>query len=245
MHDLRRKGKGPWMIRRLSVCASTETELSHWLAQAPWSGRCPRAVLADHQTCGRGQRGRVWMSPVGGVWLSAALPWPQQRGSTGLFGLTVALALAEEIESWGVGVSIKWPNDLLVGSRKLAGVLPALVFRGHHIRLARIGVGLNVNNPVPPGAVALRELLPPGRCRLRLWKGAVLRALDRARELSADPRGVVRQSEQRLWSESVSDPITGETLMVRGIGVDGRLLLDQGTRTISWTRWADSPDRDL
>ena len=73
----------------------------------------------------------------------------------------------------------------------------------------------------------------------------MLRALDRALELSADPHGVIRQSEQRLWSESVSDPITGETLMVRGIGVDGRLLLDQGTRTISWTRWADSPDRDL
>ena len=182
---------------------------------------------------------------MGGVWLSAALPWPQQQCSTGLFGLTVALALAEQVESTGLQVSIKWPNDLMIESRKLAGVLPTLVFRGSRVRLAKIGVGLNVNNPVPPGAVSLRELLSSGRCRLRGWQGAVLRALDRARELALEPNMVVRQAEQRLWASSVVDPGSGESWQVRGIGIDGRLLLEQGTRRTSWTRWADSPGQDL
>ena len=245
MHDLRRHGHQFWWLRRMGVCASTETELSQWLSQQPWCGVHPRAVLADHQIRSHGQYGRRWMAPVGGVWLSAALPWPQQDCSTGLFGLTVALALAEQLESSGLRVSIKWPNDLVVESRKLAGVLPSLVFRGRRVRLARIGVGLNVNNPVPAGAVSLRQLLSPGRCRLRVWQESVLRALDRAHELASEPRGVVHRAEQCLWAESVTDPGTGETWKIRGIGMDGRLLLQQGTRRISWTRWTDSPGRNL
>ena len=245
MHGLPRHGDQFWWLRRVGVCASTETELSQWLSQQPWCGVHPRAVLADHQIRSQGQYGRRWMAPVGGVWLSAALPWPQQDCSTGLFGLTVALALAEQLESSGLRVSIKWPNDLVVESRKLAGVLPSLVFRGRRVRLARIGVGLNVNNPVPAGAVSLRQLLSPGRCRLRVWQGSVLRALDRARELASEPRGVVHRAEQCLWAESVADPGTGETWKIRGIGMDGRLLLQQGTRRISWTRWTDSPGRNL
>ncbi|KZR93073.1 Bifunctional ligase/repressor BirA [Synechococcus sp. MIT S9509] len=245
LHDLRRHGHDSWCLRRLGVCASTETELSQWLVQHPRCGLHSRAVLADHQIRAHGQYGRRWMASRGGVWLSAALPWPQQQCSTGLFGLTVALALAEQVESTGLQVSIKWPNDLLIDSRKLAGVLPTLVFRGSRVRLARIGVGLNVSNPVPPGAVSLRERLSSGRCRLRVWQGAVLRALDRARELALDPCMVVRGAEQRLWAESVADPGTGEAWQVRGIGMDGRLLLEQGTRRTSWTRWTDSPDQDL
>ena len=245
LHDLRRHGHAPWWLRRLAVCASTETELSQWLMEQPWLGLQPRAVVADHQIRGHGQYGRPWMAARGGVWLSAALPWPQQPCSTGLFGLTVAVALAEQVESTGLQVSIKWPNDLIIESRKLAGVLPTLVFRGNRVRLARIGVGLNVNNPVPPGAIALRERLPSGRCRLRLWQGTVLRALDRARDLALEPGLVVRQAEQRLWAESVSDPSTGKAWKVQGIGMDGRLLLALGTRRTSWTRWTDSPEQDL
>ena len=245
LHDLRRHGHQSWRLKKLVVCASTETELSQWLLQRPWRGHQPRAVLADHQTQGHGQYGRRWISPVGGVWLSAALPWSQHDCSTGLFGLTVALALAEQLESSGLQVAIKWPNDLMVDSRKLAGVLPTLIFRGRRVRLARIGIGLNVNNPVPPGAISLRQCLPSGRCRLRVWQGAVLRALDRACELALMPSTVVAEAEQRLWTASVPDPGTGEAWRVQGLGIDGRLLLEQGARRTSWTRWTDSPDQDL
>ena len=245
LHDLRRHGHESWWLRRTGVCTSTETELSQWLRQQPWCGVHPRAVLTDHQTRGLGQYGRRWMAPVGGVWLSAALPWAQQDCSTGLFGLTVALSLAEQIESSGLRVFIKWPNDLIVESRKLAGVLPSLIFRGRRVRLARVGVGLNVNNPVPDGAVSLRELLSPGRCRLRVWQGAVLLALDRACELASEPSRVVQRAEQRLWAESVADPGTGEAWRIRGIGMDGQLLLERGTRRVSWTRWTDSSEQNL
>ena len=140
VHALRDKGASPWQLRHLGVCSSTEMVLTQWLHQQPWLARQPRAVLAQHQRFAHGQYGRFWMAPPGGVWMSAALPWPNGEPSTGLFGLTVALALAEQLERYGVSAAIKWPNDLIVGSRKLAGVLPKLVFRGHQVRLARIGV---------------------------------------------------------------------------------------------------------
>ena len=245
VHALRDKDASPWQLRHLGVCSSTETVLTQWLHQQPWLARQPRAVLAQHQRFAHGQYGRFWMAPPGGVWLSAALPWPNGEPSTGLFGLTVALALAEQLERYGVSAAIKWPNDLIVGSRKLAGVLPKLVFRGHQVRLARIGVGLNVRNPVPRGGIALRELLPPGRCRLRFWQLNALLALERASVLAADPQRVVDAAEQRLWGTSVADPVSGEHWTVRGIGLDGQLLLRQGTRTTSWTRWGDSADGNL
>ena len=60
------------------------------------------------------------------------MPWPDQaRGGAGLIGLALALSLSQRLERHGVPVRIKWPNDLLVDGRKLAGLLPRLVHRGN------------------------------------------------------------------------------------------------------------------
>ena len=245
LRDLRRRGNAHWRLKHVQVCTSTELELVRWLERQAWRGGHPRAVFATHQTRSHGQHGRVWLAPRGGVWLSAALPWPHPIQATGLFGLVVALALAEQLEAQAVPVCIKWPNDLLVHSRKLAGILPTLVFRGSRVRQARVGIGLNVCNAVPSGAVALKQLLPRGRCRLRGWQSAVLQALDRSMDLAGDPAFVVRQVERRLWSDRVRDPRSGDDWQVQGLGLDGRLLLAQGNRTCSWTRWGDSHSRSV
>ena len=81
------------------------------------------------------------MSPRGGLWISAALPWQgRPPASAMLIGLAVATVLAERLERRGLEVAIKWPNDLLVNGRKLAGLLPRLVQRGSTLRLVRIGI---------------------------------------------------------------------------------------------------------
>jgi len=244
-HRRRRDGHPPWRLLALPVCASTELELSRWLERTSWDGRQPRAVVATRQTHGKGQWGRHWQAPAGGVWLSAALPWPADRAAPGLLGLALALALAERLEAMALPVKIKWPNDLLMDGRKLAGVLPRMVHRGSCLRLARIGVGLNVANPVPAGAIALKERLTPGRCRPRFWTGEVLLALDRAIGLAREPEVLLRGVEARLWSSQVPDPAGGEPWDVQGLAADGALLLRQGTRTTSWTRWADDPVHGL
>jgi BirA family biotin operon repressor/biotin-[acetyl-CoA-carboxylase] ligase len=122
-------------------------------------------VVAGEQTGGRGSRGRGWQSPPGGLWLSA-LYRPGVSAGVELFGLRIGLAVAEAVEALdpGVRVQIKWPNDLMVGDRKLGGVLCEARWQGESLAWVVAGVGINVANPIPAGlagiATALADRLP-------------------------------------------------------------------------------------
>ena len=245
VHRLRKQQAHDWRLKCRPVCASTELELSHWLQSVPWRGERPRAVLADHQTRGQGQRGRRWEAARGGVWISAALPWDSCNGYADMLGLIVAYSLCERLEQAGLPVRIKWPNDLLIDSRKLAGLLPRLVFRGGRLRMVRIGIGMNVANPVPVGAIALRELLPRGCARRNIWTVEVLKALEKIQTLAHRPELVRRGIETRLWANQVKDPQSGEIWEIQGLALNGALQLRQGARTASWTRWPDTNHDNL
>ena len=83
-------------------------------------------VTADAQTAGRGRLGRVWDSRQGGLYASVVLRPDREalvRGRFGAIGLAVGLGLREGLARWVPHASLKWPNDLLCGGRKLAGVL--------------------------------------------------------------------------------------------------------------------------
>ena len=116
-----------WRLMLKTICASTEIELSKWITEKPVKKNQPIAIFSSCQRFGKGQAGRIWHAPKGGVWVSAAI---KREGScennSQLYGLAVALALVERIERIGVNVNIKWPNDLLVDGQKLAGFLPRL-----------------------------------------------------------------------------------------------------------------------
>ncbi|MCX5957125.1 MAG: biotin--[acetyl-CoA-carboxylase] ligase [Cyanobacteria bacterium] len=244
-----RSGRGlPWQLRALPVCASTERELDQWLRQVPpLAGprtpgaalpaaelspgphlRQPRAVLARRQCFGHGQQGRVWVSPPGGVWLSAALPWPEDPEDAASPALAVAVALAAELVALGVPIGLKWPNDLMLltpaGPRKLAGLLPGLRLRGGKVRWARIGIGLNGCNPVPTGAAALLGFPRTRASRGDLLAARVLLALDRAMELATRPEAVRSAAEGLLLPLGPLD-VEGEPWQPLGLAVDGGLRI--------------------
>ena len=156
----------PWRLRYLPLCASTELELSRWLKQGD---EPPLAVVARRQRYGVGQQGRHWQSPAGGLWLSAAIPWrrPLSAAAAQQLPRQMAAALAAELVPWTDGASpaltIKPPNDLMVGQRKLAGVLSSVVWRGPEPRLLRFGIGLNGRHPIAPPGITLQQWLK-GRC---------------------------------------------------------------------------------
>lgn len=108
-------------------------------------------IRAAEQRSGVGQRGRVWMSALGGSYQSLALK-DKWNGAlkTPCLTLLVALCIAEELRASGAKATVKWPNDVYLGEGKLAGVLTEYT-REHLV----VGVGVNVNNPVPDGASAL------------------------------------------------------------------------------------------
>ena len=226
-----------WDLRWVPVCSSTEAVLAEWLREASDLQR-PRALLARHQRYGFGQRGRVWSAPPGGIWLSAVMSWPDQaRGGAGLIGLALALSLSQRLERHGVPVRIKWPNDLLVDGRKLAGLLPRLVHRGNRLRLVRCGVGLNVCNNVPAGGIALGDLLPAAAARPDAWVVELLRALEECRVLAAQSPAWLAQVEARLWMNHVRSGDGGDPWTIEGLSSAGGLQLRRGDQCTEWIRW--------
>ncbi len=127
---------------------------NRWLLERAAEGGAEGMVaVADHQAAGRGRRGRRWEAPPGTALLvSVLLRPPLDPGRWHLVNSAVALAARQAVHAVaGFAPDLKWPNDLLVGERKLAGVLAeaagaALV----------VGVGCNVSW-APPGAASVEE----------------------------------------------------------------------------------------
>lgn len=103
-------------------------------------------VVADVQSRGRGRLGRRWRSPKGGLWFSLVLRPPATGFRLGLLGLAAGLAVARALQAvCGLRAKLKWPNDVVVGDRKIAGVLSEAVFLGDALKYVVLGVGVNTN----------------------------------------------------------------------------------------------------
>jgi BirA family biotin operon repressor/biotin-[acetyl-CoA-carboxylase] ligase len=121
-------------------------------------------VIADAQTAGRGRRGRTWFSPPGaGLYVSVILTPARARRSperaTALLTLAAGVALSEAVERvTGLAPAIKWPNDLLVDRRKLAGILAEGVASAGSVGLQAVvlGYGINVGDAAYPPELAAR-----------------------------------------------------------------------------------------
>lgn len=101
------------------------------------------AVRADTQTAGRGRFQRQWISDAGGLWLSAVVPVETNSPEWRLLPLAAGVAVCDALRANGVAkLRLRWPNDILVGERKLAGLLIDQFRPG----LAVVGIGINVCN---------------------------------------------------------------------------------------------------
>lgn len=119
-------------------------------------------VHARRQTAGRGRLGNQWMSETGNLYMSIVLRPQVSAAESGQLSFLAAVALAQTAESFlpqGSDIALKWPNDLLVGGRKAAGILlesestPA----SSTLDWLVIGMGLNLRH-APEGAIALGDL---------------------------------------------------------------------------------------
>ena len=110
-------------------------------------------VTADRQTAGRGRLGRSWMSDAGlGLYLSLVLRPPVAPADSLALTLASGLGVSRGIgRICGVKCDIRWPNDVLIGERKLAGVLVEMTANHDRVRHVVVGVGVNVNHESMPG----------------------------------------------------------------------------------------------
>ena len=225
-HKLNHPSSRSWRLILKPICASTEIELSNWIAKKPVKQNQPIAIFSSCQRFGQGQAGRIWHAPKGGVWVSAAIKREDSgENNSQLYGLAVALALVERIERIGVNVKIKWPNDLLVDGQKLAGILPRLFFRGGKLRLLRVGVGLNVFNNVPKEGISLKQIVGKKKMNINFWSSEVLLAIERSLDFLEDKNLLFSQVEERLWSKKYIEKETGNQWDIKGIDTIGRLII--------------------
>lgn len=117
-------------------------------------------VVAEEQTAGRGRLDRGWYSPLGkGIWMSLILRPPYLPMEAPKTTLMVAVALVKTLRELGVsGAKIKWPNDILVGGRKVAGILTEMQSTMDHIEYLVIGIGLNTSLEEEDFPQALRQI---------------------------------------------------------------------------------------
>ena len=225
-HKLNKSSRRSWKLIWKPICASTEIELSNWIAKKPVRKDQLKAILASSQKYGQGQLGRNWYSPKGGVWVSAAISREgANKNNSELYGLALALAMVERLERIGIEVKIKWPNDLLVDGKKLAGILSRLFFRGTELRLLRFGVGLNVFNHVPKEGISLKQIVGEKKMNINFWSSEVLFAIERSLDYLDDQKFICHQIEQRLWSKKYIDKETGFKWDIQGIDSRGGLIV--------------------
>ncbi len=206
------------------------------------------AILADEQTAGRGRRGRSWDAPPGSAILCSLIMRPPLPPSE-LFLLTVAVSvgLCLGIErATGQCPQLKWPNDLLLGGGKLAGVLTESRFLGVSLSHAVVGFGLNValraEDIPPPGRIGA---LPPVSLAMVLGTAperltvlaAIFAAIDEVYDSLWQGRGDALWAEWRSRLVGLGEAVRVETesgLHVgtfADVGRDGALLLTTVTGT--------------
>ncbi len=103
-------------------------------------------LIADAQTGGKGRLGRNWFSPKGvNLYISVLLRPEVIPQNSAVFTFVASLALAETLDELNISCSIKWPNDILIGNKKVAGVLTEMKNDGNSLKFIIIGIGLNIN----------------------------------------------------------------------------------------------------
>lgn len=231
-------------VRLLATTSSTNDEAKRGAKEGAAHGTI---WVAEEQTAGRGRQGRTWTSPAGesllfSVLARVELPPSQLPRIPLLAGLAVRDAAARAAPA--AEVRIKWPNDVLVGGRKLAGVLVEAVTSGSRVDAVVVGIGVNVHtrvfppelgdratsialvskNAVPDRAVVLADIVEALDRDLHLVVGRGLGLL-RARLEAADA----------LHGRTVRND-DGDEGVACGIDDEGKLLVRRPTGVL--TRWS-------
>ncbi|CAI9003895.1 DNA-binding transcriptional repressor/biotin-(acetyl-CoA-carboxylase) ligase BirA [Pseudomonas chlororaphis] len=134
----------PWAVLAFDSIDSTNAEA---LRAVERGVPAPFLVLAERQTAGRGRRGRKWVSPFAeNVYYSLVLRIDGGMRQLEGLSLVVGLAVMQTLREFGIaGAGLKWPNDVLVGRKKIAGILLELVGDPADVCHVVLGVGINVN----------------------------------------------------------------------------------------------------
>lgn len=195
-------------------------------------------VIAEQQKSGRGRQKRKWLSPKGGIWLSVVLKPGIPTAKVTLLSFVAALAVCDAIKAAGLDARLKWPNDVMISGKKVAGILLDVSAEAEQVNYAVVGIGINAN--VESSAISARldgikitsisDELGHNVSRLDLT-GSMLENLERYyMELEQNGAGAILQKWKKssdMLGRKVAVVQNSKTIqgMAADINDDGSLLL--------------------
>lgn len=234
-----RRGLGTAVLGREVLClgevGSTNDVAKARAAEGSAEGL---VVVAAVQREGRGRLGRTWRSPVGGVWLSVLLRPRLAPERAPILALAAGVAVARSLKGlYGLDARLKWPNDVLVGGKKVSGILTEMGAELGRLDYVVVGVGVNADfglEALPADlrerATTLREEVGGSISRLALVR-RILEELEGTYEAALD-QGLLE--EYKTLSATLGKMVrvvTGDaTLEGRAVDVDrdGALIIERG-----------------
>lgn len=219
-------------IRWHQSVGSTNDEARNWAEQGAADGS---VVCSDEQTAGRGRRGAVWICPAGeALAFSQILRPTMPRALWPRLALVAGLAVAKTLEQHGIAAEVKWPNDVWVQGKKIAGILVESI--GDAVI---VGVGLNVNSlelPADLASIATTMRMETARefDREELLGLLARNILKHAGRVERDFAEILQDLRERcaLSGKRVSLTLGDEVhmVLVKGISDHGELLVERHGR---------------
>jgi len=147
-------------IYYLETCSSTQDVADSLAREGVSEGT---VVISEKLTRGRGRMGRHWIADKGGLWLSIVFR-PKEMRYIHLMSIAVGVAVANTIKQLlNIDAKVKWPNDILVNDKKVAGILVEGKVEADRVHYLVVGIGINVNNDLPEelkeNATTLKEII--------------------------------------------------------------------------------------
>lgn len=184
-------------------------------------------VQADLQERGKGRKERDWRSPEGGLWMSVVLDADLPPNAAGLIPLAVGVACCRGLEEVGADVALRWPNDLMLGDRKVGGILVESRTEEERLSQAVTGIGINVQNDPPLEEAASISEVASGLGPIGV-RDAILAELAPCERALAEgkPKRICAWFMDDAWGIGRELELDGEPRIPKEIAVDGALIVE-------------------
>ncbi len=220
----KKAGYPDWKLIYKFKCSSTEYELDKYLYLNILKN-IPVAIFSASQSSGFGRYKRKWIAPVGGIWFSAAYPIKSKIFIPEIFSISIAYKLCEMFSKESIKVSLKWPNDIFYGSKKIIGFLPRVITRGEQIEYVRIGFGMNLNNKCPIEGISLCRIINKKNLCTAHWASKILNVFNEAIALNNERDKIIKGANRFLNKTYLPKKYNNQEWIINNIDRKGNLVI--------------------
>ena len=220
-------------FREVSSTMDVARELSHQRAEEG------TIVIAESQSQGRGRLNRQWLSPEGGIYFTLILRPKISPIYAPRINLMVAVAIAQTIRKlFGLAAELKWPNDVLIGEKKVCGILAEMNAETDAINFVNLGIGINVNTPVSRlegKTTSLKEKLGKEVSRKELFHSVVKEIIKQQTLLSQEDLLKEWKQLSTTLNQEVKIVMPGKEIRGRAIDIDtnGALIIKRADGSLT------------